>query len=170
MATTTLEQNLVDLVTRIGTENKLLHTFINGNAADLSGLTTTAKGNLVAALNELKAAIAGASGINDAALSTSTSYSSQKTVDTITAAIAAVVGGAPAAFDTLQELYAQLQNDETSLATILTALGNRVRIDAQQTFTDAQKTQGRANIGAQDAAAIGDPTRDLVAVFNAALV
>lgn len=170
MATTTLEQNLADLTTRISTEMKLLHTFINGNAADLSGLTTTAKSNLVAALNELKAAIAGASGINDAALSTSTSYSSQKTVDTITAAIAAVVDGAPTALNTLKELADKLASDDTALSAILTSLDNRVRVDAAQTFTDAQKTQGRANIGAQDAAAIGDPTRDLVAIFNAGLV
>lgn len=170
MATTTLEQNLADLTTRISTEMKQLHVFINGNAADLSGLTTTAKGNLVAALNELKAAIAGASGINDAALSTSTSYSSQKTVDTITAAIAAVVDGAPTALNTLKELADKLASDDTALSAILTSLDNRVRVDAAQTFTDAQKTQGRANIGAQDAAAIGDPTRDLVAIFNAGLV
>lgn len=170
MATTTLEQNLADLTTRISTEMKQLHVFINGNAADLSGLTTTAKSNLVAALNELKAAIAGASGINDAALSTSTSYSSQKTVDTITAAIAAVVDGAPTALNTLKELADKLASDDTALSAILTSLDNRVRVDAAQTFTDAQKTQGRANIGAQDAAAIGDPTRDLVAIFNAGLV
>lgn len=56
-----LATNVSDLATRIATEAKALRTLINGNAADLSALTTTAKTNLVAAINELDAAI-GASG------------------------------------------------------------------------------------------------------------
>lgn len=59
-----LISNLQDLAVRIGTECKLLHTMINGNTADLSALTTTAQSNLVAAINELDAAIGG-SGATD---------------------------------------------------------------------------------------------------------
>lgn len=51
------ETNVQSLATRIATECKSLRTLINGNAADLAGLTTTAKSNLVAAINELDAAI-----------------------------------------------------------------------------------------------------------------
>ena len=43
-----------------------------------------------------------------------------------------------------------------------------VRFDAAQTLTAPQQTQARANIGAQSAAAIGDPDRDLVADYTAA--
>ena len=50
----TLVTRISDLATRIGTDVKALRTFINGNMADLSGLTTTAKGNLVAAVNEVR--------------------------------------------------------------------------------------------------------------------
>jgi hypothetical protein len=59
-----LATNITDLATRVATEAKALRTLINGNAADLSSLTTTAKTNLVAAINELDAAI-GASGATD---------------------------------------------------------------------------------------------------------
>lgn len=51
----TLASNLTAAFQRVGREDKALRTFINNNANDLSALTTTAKGNLVAAVNELKA-------------------------------------------------------------------------------------------------------------------
>lgn len=41
---------------RAAAESKALRTLINGNAASLSALTTTDKSNLVAAINEIKAA------------------------------------------------------------------------------------------------------------------
>lgn len=46
-----------NLATRTATEDKAIRTLVNGNAANLSALTTTAKSNLVAALNEIKAAV-----------------------------------------------------------------------------------------------------------------
>lgn len=52
-----LATNLTDLATRISTEVKALRTLINGNQVDLSALTTTAKNNLVAAINEVDAAV-----------------------------------------------------------------------------------------------------------------
>jgi hypothetical protein len=52
-----LSTNVTNLATRIATECKSLRTLVNGNASDLSTLTTTAKNNLVAAINELDAAI-----------------------------------------------------------------------------------------------------------------
>ena len=53
-------------------------------------------------------------------------------------------------------------------ATIAAEVANRVRYDAAQTLTSPQQAQARANIGAQSAAAIGDPDRDLVADYTAA--
>lgn len=52
-----LVTQLQNLATRVATETKSLRTLVNGNASDLSALTTTAKTNLVAALNELDAAV-----------------------------------------------------------------------------------------------------------------
>jgi hypothetical protein len=51
----TLETRLRDLGTAIGTAVKATRTLVNGNAADLSALTTAAKSNLVAAVNEVRA-------------------------------------------------------------------------------------------------------------------
>lgn len=90
----TLSSNVNDLALRVATEAKALRTLLNGNAADNSALLTTAKGNLVAALNELHGEIAdlqaGAAGINDAVTSTTSTWSSQKTRTEIDTAVAGV--------------------------------------------------------------------------------
>jgi len=234
-----LATNITNLATRVATEAKALRTLINGNAADLSALTTTAKGNLVAAINELADAVAGSSGIDDgttgttttwssskidteigdaiAALvipdlldllddttaattttysstkinsqiataiagidyaaeliddttpSTSTVYSSTKTAAEITAAVSALVDAAPGTLDTLNELAAALGDDANFATTINTALGNRVRVDAVQSFTGPQQTQGRANIDAASATNVGDTTTNFVTTFEAGL-
>lgn len=172
----TLAQRLQDLATRIATECKALRTLVNGNAVDLSSLTTTAKTNLVAALNEVRAlAVAaqssGGATINDAATNTTNVWSSQKTQDTITNAINVLTTGAPGAMDTLDELAAALGDDANFAASMTTALSNRVRHDtAAQGLTATQQGNARTNIGAQDAASIGNTDQDLVAAFNAALV
>jgi hypothetical protein len=48
-----LATNLSDAFTRVATESKALRTLLNGNTADLTALNTTAKNNLVAAINEV---------------------------------------------------------------------------------------------------------------------
>jgi len=56
-----LQTRLADLVLAVGTDYKQVRTWISGSAGgDLTGLTTTAKGSLVAAINEVKAAATGA--------------------------------------------------------------------------------------------------------------
>lgn len=57
-----LATNITDLATRVATEAKALRTLLNGNAANNSALTTTAKGNLVLAINELDAEITALAG------------------------------------------------------------------------------------------------------------
>lgn len=73
-----LATNLSDLATRIATEVKSLRVLINGNAADLSALTTTAKTNLVAAVNEVAASVGEGAGIDDGTTSTTSTWSSDK--------------------------------------------------------------------------------------------
>jgi hypothetical protein len=172
----TQAQRLQDLATAIGTDVKTLRTFLTGSAnGDLTGLATTAKNSIVAALNEVRAAAiaAGESGgaeINDAAPATGTVYSSQKTEDRITAAIQAIMGSStPAALDTLDEIAAALADDQNFAATMTTALGLRVRVDAAQAFSAPQKAQARSNIGADiTSAETGNTDQDLVAVYNTA--
>lgn len=162
-----------DLATRVATEIKANKVLLNGNAADLSALTTTAKTNLVVALNELKAsitAIGTPATINDAAANTTQTYSSSKIDSQITAALNALTTGAPTAMNTLDELAAALGDDANFATTITTALGNRLRIDAAQSLTAPQQAQARTNIGAQEAAPIGDPETNYVTTFNAGLI
>lgn len=168
----TLQTRLENLATRVGTECKALRTLINGNAADLSALTTTAKNNLVAALNELKAAIDAAGSapeVNDALTNTTNTWSSQKISDQITAAITALTTGAPGALDTLNELAAAIGDDASFASTVTTALGNRLRFDAAQTLTAPQKVQGNANLGSASLVDTGTLDTDFVAVFNTAV-
>lgn len=87
-----LSSNVTDLATRVGTEAKALRTMINGNAADLASLTTTAKSNLVAAINEIEAAVSASSGIDDGVTGTSTTWSSQKITDEDAATLASANG------------------------------------------------------------------------------
>lgn len=170
-----LIQRVTDLAQRVAVECKALRTLINGNAADLSSLNTTAKSNLVAAVNELKTAIdaiagGGGAAISDGTTGTGTTWSSSKISTEISTALSALTSGAPGALDTLDELAAALGDDANFAATITTALGNRVRVDAAQSLTSPQQAQARTNIGAQSAAEIGDPETNYVTTFNAGLL
>jgi uncharacterized protein (UPF0371 family) len=167
------ETRLRDIVTRIGTEAKALRTLLNGNAADLTGLTTTAKTNLVAALNELQAeitALGSPAQIADTETVANKTWSSTKINDAITTAISALTTGAPAAMNTLDELANALGDDANFASTITTALSNRLRFDAAQALTAPQKVQGNANLGSASLVDTGVLDTDYVAVFNAALV
>lgn len=171
----TLQVRIENLATRIGSDVKTLRTMLNGNFSDLAGLNTTAKTNIVAALNELKASIdvlvaAGYVTIDDALSSSTTkTWSITKISEQITAAVNAVLDNAPAAMNTLDELAAALGDDANFAASVNTALGNRVRIDtATQGLSDTQKSNARANIDAAKASDIGNTDTDFVAVFNTA--
>ena len=93
---TTLSNQISALATQVGTDIKQ----ILANIGDLSQLTTNQKSSLVVALNELKAnlqdiaASVGAS-INDSEINSTQTWSSQKIDAAITAAINALVNGAP---------------------------------------------------------------------------
>ncbi|MFZ3184243.1 MAG: hypothetical protein WA173_08870 [Pseudomonas sp.] len=160
-----LATQIVTLAQAIGADIKDLRT----KQGDLTSLSTTAKGNLVAAINELQAALAGAgAAINDSAGdgATTVTWSANKIFDVIEAAKAAVkadlTNGASAAMDTLNELSAALGNDPSFAATVATDLSNRVRFDAAQTLTVAQQAQACTNIG------VGDPEHNFVTDYNAA--
>jgi hypothetical protein len=166
-----LSTNVQDLATRVGTEAKALRTLINGNSADLTALTTTAKTNLVAAINELHAALGAVAVIDDVTPATDKVYSSDKTEAVVAAAVAALVDAAPGTLDTLNELAAALGDDPSFVTTINTALGNRVRVDtAAQGLNSTQKSNARTNIDAASATDVGSTTPNYVTAFEAALV
>lgn len=162
-----LETRIIALSQAIGADVKDLRL----KQGDLTALSTAAKNNLVAAINEIYSALSSAGAeINDLAGNgdTTVTWSADKIFDTIEAAKAAVknelVNGAAAALDTLSELSAAIGNDGNFAATIATELGNRVRFDAAQTLTTPQKLQACTNIG------IGDPESDFSATYAAAKV
>lgn len=64
----------------------------------------------------------------------------------VQAAIAALINAAPGTLDTLGELAAALGDDSNFAATVSGALAQRLRVDAAQGLTDAQKGQARANM------------------------
>lgn len=130
---------------------------LSGRVGTLTSLTTTDKTNLVSALNELKTLIPTLSSlINDAATATGTTWSSSKIQTQITAAITALVNGAPGAQDTLAELAEQI----TALAQ---TDGGLLSFSQAQTLTAPQQLQGCTNLG------IGDPTHNYVTAIESAL-
>ena len=174
-----LEQKLNTLASAIGADVKALRA-ADGN---LSSLNTTAKTNLVAALNEVLAMVqAGTGVISDVAGDgvINKTWSADKIGDTILASINALrtelTNGASAALDTFGEIATQLAADQTASAALATAIGNRVRFDAAQTLNNAEQLQARENINAASAAdlstlttAVGNTEADLVAVYTTAL-
>lgn len=167
----TLEERLILLAQAVGTDIKALKV-ADGN---LSSLSTTAKGSLVAAINEIVTSLgsAGAS-INDTAGSGNilNTWSANQIYTAIEAAKTSVANsltnGAAEALNTLSELATALGNDPSFATTIATQISNRVRFDAVQSLTTPQQTQALSNIGAASVASIGNADRDIVATYVAA--
>lgn len=64
--------------------------------------------------------------------------------------IANLVGSAPEALDTIYELAAAIQNEQSIIETLNQSVANRVRFDvATQALTEIQKENARTNIGAE---------------------
>ena len=161
-----LATRIESLVIRVAQEFNDVRT----KAGNLANLTTTDKSNLVAAINELKAAVVSSSEIDDANIAISSTYSSSKIVTLLDALKSEILGGADAAYDTLLEIQQLLQNGTTGLDALLAAVNNRVRFDAAQTLSAPEQAQARSNIGAVAASDVGDTDTDFVAVFEGALV
>ena len=141
-----------DIVTALNETLSKANT--NTNAiGSLVSLTTSAKGNLVAALNEVQASVSSidlTSLIHDAAASgvTNKTFSADRILSLVAGSISALVDSSPSTMDTLKELAAALGNNPNFATTIAASLGNRVRVDAVQTFTSGEQDQARSNISA----------------------
>jgi len=153
--TTTSKSDIVTALNEV-----LAKTNVNSNAiGTLSTLTTTAKSNLVAALNEVQASVSLidlTSLINDAAVAgvTTKTFSADRILSLVAGSINQLVDSSPATMDTLRELAVALGNNPNFATTIATSLGNRVRVDAVQTFTAVEQEQARSNISAASIAAV----------------
>lgn len=148
-----LQTRLNDLITALGTDYKQFRTWITGSTTgDLTGLTTTDKTSLVAAINEVQAEV-GAGGTQPdatelvkgivelatlAEVATGTDSTRAVTAAGVrqerTALKAEILGaGVPAALDTLDELAAALADDANFAATVTTSLAGKQPIDADLT-------------------------------------
>ena len=160
----TREQRIIALATAIGADVKLL----TAKQGDLTALATTNKTSLVLAINELQTLIGSNTVINDTAGDgvTNATWSANKIFDSIALAkqevINSVTNGAAAAYDTFAELQALMIADDGLTTALATSIGFRVRFDAAQTLTVAEKAQASANIG------MGDPDYNFVTDYNVA--
>lgn len=167
-----LSTNISNLATRVATEIKAVRTLVNGNASDLSSLTTTAKSNLVAAINELQSEINNidlTALISDNTTGSSTTWSSSKINTQIEAAVAALVDGAPGLLDTLNELAAALGDDANFATTISTQLAGKSEIGHGHVIADVTGLQAALDSKA-NAADVGNTSTNYVTVFEAGLV
>ena len=144
-------------------------------ASNLSTLTTnvsaTGYTNLVSAiLAALDAGNIAASLIDDTAGDgvTNKTWSANQIHDHVLTQLTNVIGTAPAVLDTLSEIAAALGNDENFATHVAEALSFRVRVDAAQNFPNAQKQQGRDNIGAAAQSDLATTNQNL-ATLNANL-
>lgn len=157
----TLQVRLSDLITAIGTDIKLLRTYITGSSTgDLTGLTTTVKTSVVAAINEVKAGNSGAPPAASETVSGVAELATQVETDAGTDDLRIVT---PLKFQTRMAAYSQpLDADLTAVAAVTTvaygraflALANQAGLMAliQSTSTAVQgivqlATQGEVNTG-----------------------
>lgn len=135
-----LQTRISDLIIALGTDYKQLRTWISGSSSgDLTGLTTTDKTSLVAAINEVDTntpadasetvkGIAELATLAEVATGTDTTriVTAAGVRQERTALKAEILGaGVPAALDTLDELAAALADDENFAATITTLLAGK---------------------------------------------
>lgn len=152
MPATTLNQQIQNLATQVGTDVKLLIA----NQGNLSALTTTQKASLVLAINELNAALAQIDKniIDDAQTIATKTWSSNKILSEITTKCnevkTALLGGAGEAFDTLKELADLIEDNKELIESLQELAGAHIRYDAAQELSPEQKSQARSNIGAAD--------------------
>lgn len=175
-----LQIRLQNLITAIGTDYKQLRTWITGSGTgDLTGLTTTNKTSLVAAINEVDAQSSSApdasetvKGISELAtlaeVAAGTDALRVVTVAGVRQERAAlkteILGaGVPAALDTLDELAAALGDDASYAASITTALGNKQPLD-----TDLTAIAALTSAADKVPYATGAGTWSLMTVTNAA--
>lgn len=166
MPTNTQQSRNTAAFARLVAALNAVHTLANIVAVHLgnkANLATADKSSVVAAINEVKAAldaIPPAAAINDQVTGVATVWSSSKTQAQITAAVTGLINGAPGAQDSIGELAAQV-------TALVQADQGLVSTSAVQNFSPAQQKQACENLG------LGDPDHDFVpgieALLNAGL-
>lgn len=154
-----------DLSTRLKLAFQAVGADINTLLAQdgtLTTLTTSQKTSLVAAINEVNAAVKAIdvkSIIDDEASDVTHAWSAQKVASEIltktNAVKDALLGGAGDAFDTLKELADLINTNKDAIAALQQIAGNHVRFDQDQVLSAEQKSQALKNIGGASAESVG---------------
>lgn len=154
-----------DLSTRLKLAFQAVGADINTLLAQdgtLTTLTTSQKTSLVAAINEVNAAVKAIdvkSIIDDEASDATHAWSAQKVASEIltktNAVKDALLGGAGDAFDTLKELADLINTNKDAIAALQQIAGNHVRFDQDQVLSSEQKSQALKNIGGASAESVG---------------
>lgn len=136
------DEALADAITDVQTlaEVNQLNILEKADQSDLDTLQTTVTGQGLTLLQKAD---------QTALDALSTVVSGKATPADITAAISALVDGAPDALNTLSELATALAGEQAQISDLLAALALRVRVDAVQSLTLAQQLQARQNINAE---------------------
>ena len=177
------EQKLIALANGVGADVKTIRNVIG--AFVLSTLTVPGATSLISALNTHQSQIAAleaappsytdaqanavALALLDArqgtiATPSATQYATtQGVVDALNTQVDGlreeILGGAPEALNTLNELAQAFNNNPDVIANLTAALGSRVAVDQAQAFTPEQRRQGAENIG------MGNPNHDFLADY-----
>ena len=143
---------------RIGTNETNISTQ-GGKITTIEGQISTINSDIDAveqAIEDLEGIVAAQTNIDDANVTTTTTYSSSKITSEITAAKQAVkdelLNGAGEAVDTLKELADLINVNKDAIEALEEIAAGHVRYDAAQELTDEQKTQARTNIAAAGSA------------------
>ena len=176
----TLEQRLSLLATRIRDEFNALYTGTKhaeiadrlDDGASGTTLATITSDRDTAIANAVTALLGGVAPAGDTLkklydLIQAISGSGYATIADVNTAIAAVVGAAPAALDTLVELAAALNNDANIAATLTAQIALKANIADVYDKTTADATFKTI---ASYTAEIGNPDADFVAIFNTGLL
>lgn len=150
-----LEETLVAFAKKTAQEiNK-----VRAERGTLAGLSTQHKASIVGAINELETKIVAASGV-----AVSPTDVDNKIQTAIAALKKEIMGdNVPAALDTLKEIAAAIQDDQTATSAMATAIADRIKLDSVQQLTVQQKQNVETTLN------LGNTGVDLVSVFNQAL-
>lgn len=163
------------VVIAAGADAAAARTAIGAGTSSLvigTSASTAKAGNYVPTWTEVSAkpAVIAAGATAVAARSAIEVSSTAEMNNAISTAVNNLIDGAPVAFDTLKEISDYLATNDTAVGGLTSALANRVRVDAAQSFTEPEKLQGRNNLDVYSKTEIGNPETNLVSVFEAALV
>jgi hypothetical protein len=119
--------------------------------------------------------------VSDGTTAVGTTWSSTKinnAISAVSSQVQAILAASPEAYDTFKEVADYISSDKSGADAMLASIQNRIRVDADQTFTAGQITAGLANLVKLGVAKqsdltslinrVGDTTVDLKGIYLAA--